>query len=158
MVWFYYMEGQPKVLIIEDDEFLSSLVKARLEKEGYEVRRVFDGLEAFELLREYTPDMIILDLIMPRMSGFELLEAISVDAQLNRIPVVTLTNLGQEEDIQKAKTLGVREYFIKARTSIDEIVKTVKNIVPLTVSAPATPVAPSGDAPPPIPPAATQIS
>ena len=133
------MAGQPKVLIIEDDEFLSSLVKARLEKDSFEVRRVFDGLEAFELLKEYRPDVIILDLIMPRMSGFELLETISVDAQLNTIPVIALTNLCQDEDIQKAKSLGVREYFIKARTSIDELVKTIKNVLPASADASSVP-------------------
>lgn len=124
------MSEAPKVLIIEDDEFLSSLVRARLEKEGFSAKRVFDGEEALNLLREFKPDIIILDLIMPRVSGFELLETMSVDAELSRIPVVVLTNLGQEEDMQKAKSLGAAEYFIKARTSIDEVIATVKRLLP----------------------------
>ena len=119
----------PKVLIAEDDHFLSSLLKARLDKEGFVVKTVFDGQEALNYLKEFLPNVIILDLIMPSVSGIEVLEQISIDPQYNKIPVIVLTNLGQEEDIQRAKQLGAAEYFVKARTSIDDVVVAIQNVL-----------------------------
>jgi len=118
-----------KVLIIEDDRFLSSLMKARLEKEGFSVTQAFNGEEAMDLLKKDQPDMIVLDLIMPRVSGFEFLENISVDPQISKIPVMILSNLGQESDIQKVKRLGAVQYFVKVKTSIDELVSHVKELL-----------------------------
>ena len=124
-----------KILIAEDDHFLSFLLRGRLEKENFLVRQVNDGQEALDLLKSEKPDLIVLDLIMPRLSGFELLEIISTDPELNKIPVIILSNLGQDEDIQKAKRLGAAEYFIKARSSVDEIVRTIKKFVGEHVTA-----------------------
>ena len=122
------MSESPKVLVIEDDRFLSSLLRGRMEKEGFTVKQSFDGEEAYALLKQFQPDVIITDLIMPRLSGFELLEKISIDPQFNRIPVIILSNLGQDSDIQKAKQLGVAEYFIKTKTSVEQVVGAVKNL------------------------------
>ncbi|MBI4094686.1 MAG: response regulator [Candidatus Liptonbacteria bacterium] len=122
------MLGTPKLLIAEDDRFLSSLLKARLEKDQFEVKIASDGEEVLEILKAFKPDIIVLDLIMPRLSGFEVLEALSVDPQYSSIPVIVLSNLSQESDMERAKQLGVAEYFIKARTSIDDLVKAVKNL------------------------------
>lgn len=118
-----------KILVIEDDRFLSSLMKARLEKEGYKVSQAFDGEEALSLLRQQKPDLIVMDLIMPKVSGFELLENVSVDPQLNHIPIMILSNLGQESDIEKVKRLGAAKYFVKVKTSIDELVSHVKEML-----------------------------
>ncbi len=123
------MADAPKVLIAEDDHFLSSLLKARLEKENFSVKQTFDGEETLSVLKEFEPDLIVLDLIMPRLSGFEFLEKISIDPQYNQIPVIVVTNLGQDNDVQKAKQLGVEEYFVKAKTSIDDLVTTIKGYV-----------------------------
>ncbi|MFA6354163.1 MAG: response regulator [Candidatus Paceibacterota bacterium] len=120
-----------KILVIEDDRFLSSLMKARLEKEGYKVSQAFDGEEALSLLRQQKPDLIVMDLIMPKVSGFELLENVSVDPQLNHIPIMILSNLGQESDIEKVKRLGAAKYFVKVKTSIDELVAHVKEMLNL---------------------------
>lgn len=117
-----------KILIIEDDHFLSSLMKARLEKEGFMITQAFDGEEALNLLKQLEPDLIVLDLIMPKVSGFELLENISVDPQISRIPVMILSNLGQDSDIEKVKRLGAVDYFVKVKTSIDDLVNHVKEI------------------------------
>ncbi|MEK7193591.1 MAG: response regulator [Patescibacteria group bacterium] len=122
-----------KVLIAEDDHFLSALLKARMDKEGFEVRQVFDGQEALDMLKEFHPTVIILDLIMPTLSGFEFLEQTSIDPQFNQIPVIILSNLGQDEDIQHAKQLGAKEYFVKARTSIDQVITVVKNLTQVKV-------------------------
>jgi DNA-binding response OmpR family regulator len=123
------MPGSTQILIIEDDRFLSSILKGRLEKEGFTVLQAFDGEEGLSVLRQGRPDLILLDLIMPKMSGFEVLQAISSDPELNTIPVMIASNLGQDSDIQKAKELGAIDYYVKVRTSIDELAQIVKNIV-----------------------------
>ncbi|MBI2033963.1 MAG: response regulator [Candidatus Liptonbacteria bacterium] len=122
-----------KILIIEDDHFLSMLMKARLEKEGFQVTQAFDGEEALNILKKDIPSLIILDLIMPKISGFEVMETISADPQYSKVPVIVLSNLGQESDIQKVKALGAVLHLTKVRTTIDDIVKGVKSLV-----APAT--------------------
>jgi len=124
------------IFIVEDDRFLSSLLKARLQRDGYTVTNAFDGIEAMDSLKTNAPDLIILDLIMPAMSGFEVLEAISIDPRLNQIPVFVLTNLAQEADVQKAKRLGAKEYFVKVRSSIDQIVTAVKRLVTSPAAVP----------------------
>jgi len=124
------MENQGiKILIIEDDRFLSSILKGRLEKEGFVVNQAFDGDEGLEALKQDRPDLVLLDLIMPKVSGFEVLEAMSTDPQLSGIPVMIASNLGQDSDIQKAKSLGAIEYYVKVRTSIDELAQMIKNLI-----------------------------
>jgi len=119
-----------KVMVIEDDRFLSTLVKARLEREGFTIAQAFDGEEALDLLRrESPPSLIILDLIMPKVTGFELLQTISITPGLASIPVVILSNLAQDSDIEKAKQLGAKEYFVKVKVSIDDLVGKIKALV-----------------------------
>jgi CheY-like chemotaxis protein len=130
-LWYDYI-GMPdaeKVLIIEDDKFLSSLIKGRLEKDSFPALQAFDGEEALQILKKERPALIILDLIMPKVSGFEVLEAISIDPQLNRIPVIILSNLAQDSDIEKAKRLGAVEYFVKIRVSIEDLIKKVESLI-----------------------------
>ena len=97
-----------KILIIEDDHFLSMLMKARLEKEGFQVTQAFDGEEALNMLKKDRPSLIILDLIMPRTSGFEVMETISVDPQFSKVPVIVLSNLGQESEHPESQSPGGR--------------------------------------------------
>ncbi len=123
------MPSEKTILIVEDDRFLSTLIKARLEKDGFKTIQVFDGEEARQLLKKERPDLIILDLIMPRVPGFELLEMISLDPGLNKTPVFILTNLAQESDIKKAKQFGAVDYFVKVRVSIEELATRVKAIL-----------------------------
>lgn len=123
------MATQKSVLVVEDDRFLSSLIKARLEKDGYVVTQAFDGEEAMNMLKKERPDLIVLDLIMPRMSGFEVLQMISMNPLLNQTPVIILSNLAQESDILKAKELGAIEYFVKIRVSIDDLVNKIKSVL-----------------------------
>lgn len=120
------MPDQKTILIIEDENFLSSLLKARLEKESFACVQAFDGEEAVNWLRNNRPDLIICDLILPKMSGFEVMEFISIDPQLATVPVVVLSNLAQESDVEKAKQLGAKEYFVKVRISTDDVIKRVK--------------------------------
>ncbi len=121
---------QKHILIVEDEIFLSNLLKLNLEKEGFEVTQVFDGKNVTkELLIGKKIDLILLDLILPDKNGFVLLEEIKKDPMLSKIPVVILSNLGQEEDILRGKKLGVKDYFVKAKESVESIVKKVKNIL-----------------------------
>ena len=123
------MAVDKKVMIIEDDRFLSSLIRARLEKDGFGVLQAFDGEEALGILKQEKPNLIILDLIMPRVTGFEVLEAISISPDLNKTPVVILSNLAQDSDVAKAKSLGAMEYFVKVRVSIDDVINKVETIL-----------------------------
>ena len=118
-----------KIMIIEDDRFLSSLMKARLEKEGFAVIQAFDGEEAMEMLKQELPSLVILDLIMPKVTGFEVLKSISVTPQLSKVPVVIVSNLAQDSDIEKARELGAKEYFVKVKVSIDDLVERIKTLV-----------------------------
>jgi len=120
----------PKVLLVEDDQFLSTLLKNRLEKEKFEVSLAHDGDEALTMLREQKPNIILLDIILPGKSGFEVLEEIHSDPQLmdkKDIPVIVISNLGQESDMARGKEFGVLDYFVKARISIDDLVGKVKS-------------------------------
>ena len=122
-------EELKRIMIIEDDKFLSSLIKVRLEREGLTVIQAFDGEEAIELLKTERPDLFVLDLIMPKVTGFEVLQAISMMPEFEKVPVIILSNLAQDSDIQKAKEFGAREYFIKVKISIDDILKKIKALV-----------------------------
>jgi two-component system, OmpR family, alkaline phosphatase synthesis response regulator PhoP len=120
-----------KILLVEDDQFLSSLLKTRLEKEKYDVTLAHDGDEALRVLRSQKPGLILLDIILPGKSGFEVLEEMRADPQLQdktSIPVIIISNLGQESDMERGKELGVADYFVKARISIDDLVKKVGNV------------------------------
>jgi len=123
------MADAHKVMIIEDDRFLSTVIKAQLEKNGVVVMQAFDGNEALELLRQDKPDLVILDLIMPKTTGFDVLRAISASESLKSIPVVVLSHLAQESDIAKAKSLGATQYFVKVKVSIDEVINKVKSLL-----------------------------
>jgi CheY-like chemotaxis protein len=123
------LEEKKKIVIVEDDRFLSLVLKGRLEKEGYNVIPAYDGEEGLVIIKKELPSLVVLDLVMPKMTGFELLERLSTDPQVSRIPVVVASNLGQESDIQKAKNLGVRDYYVKVQTSVDELVRMFKTIM-----------------------------
>lgn len=120
-----------KILLVEDDSFLSSLLKNRLEKKGLEVVLAKDGEEALGLLKTIKPSLILLDIILPKKNGFEVMEEIRSNQQMEpeKTPIIIISNLGQPEDIQKGLELGAIEYFIKAKISIDELVDKVKNFI-----------------------------
>ena len=118
-----------KILVVEDDPFLSNLLKIRLEKERLNVILVKDGDEALKKIQETDPDLILLDLILPKKSGFEVLQNISLDPNFKNKPVVIISNLGQTIDVQKAKELGAVEYFVKAKISIDDLILKIKEFI-----------------------------
>ncbi len=116
-----------KVLIIEDDKFLCKIYATKLTKEGIDAEFGLDGTEGMEKMRAHKPNLILLDLIMPKMDGFAVLEEMKADTSLKKIPVVVLSNLGQESDIAKAKKLGAKDYIVKSDTSIQDVVKKIKS-------------------------------
>jgi len=118
-----------KVLVVEDDQFLANAYKLKLTKSEYEVRVATDGEDALSQMAEDVPDIVLLDLIMPNMDGFATLDAMKKDEKLKSIPVVIASNLGQKEDIDRAKSLGAVDFIIKSNVSIEEIVQKVKSIV-----------------------------
>lgn len=117
------------VLVVEDDIFLAQLLTNRISKSGVRVLRAGDGEEGLAILRAEKPNLMLLDLILPKKSGFELLEEMRTDPALQDIPVIIVSNLGQESDIKKGRDLGAVEYFVKAKTSIDGLVERVKTIL-----------------------------
>lgn len=121
----------PKILLVEDDPFLSSLLKNRLQKESIEVNYAIDGEEAVNFLKTNVPDLVLLDIILPKKSGFEVMEEIKNNPQTQGkdIPVIIISNLGQPEDVLRGQTLGAIEYFIKAKTSIDELIGKIKTFL-----------------------------
>ncbi|HEY4482560.1 MAG TPA: response regulator [Candidatus Paceibacterota bacterium] len=122
--------ARKSILIVEDDRFLREIAGQKLEAEGFVVKSATTGKEALGLLETGPrPDIIVLDLILPGMSGYEILESIKKQERLKDIPVLILSNLGQEEDIDKAKKLGATDYLVKAHFSFAEIIKKIREIV-----------------------------
>ncbi len=115
-----------KVLIIEDDRFLSKIYASKLSKEGIEADFALDGEEGIEKAKAEKPKLILLDLIMPKMDGFAVLEAMAADAKLKAIPVIVLSNLGQDEDVERAKKLGAKDFLVKSDSSIQSVVEKIK--------------------------------
>lgn len=120
------MSKKQKVLIVEDDKFISRAHGNGLEQAGYEVLVATDGVEAEKMIKKKKPDLIILDLIIPKKDGFDLLKNIKKDSKLKKIPVLILSNLGQDSDIEKGKKLGAEDYLIKSDYSMKEVVEKVK--------------------------------
>lgn len=118
-----------KILFIEDDENLVSSVKTFIEKEGYDFSSAFDGEEGMLKVKSAQPDLILLDIILPKKNGFEVLKELKENPELKNIPVVILTNLEQESDIEKALSLGAYTYLVKANYSLEEMVRKVKEIL-----------------------------
>lgn len=117
------------ILVAEDDKFYANIYKTKLAKEGYEVVVVGDGEQAIKLARQKKPDLILLDLVMPVKDGFETLKELKADANLKSVKVIVLSNLGQEEDIKKAKELGAVDYIVKANVSIGQMMSKIKSFI-----------------------------
>jgi DNA-binding response OmpR family regulator len=118
-----------KILVVEDDKFLRELIKRKLISENFEVGEAVDGEEALRKVKEEKPDLILLDLILPSIDGFEVLSRLKEDPNSTSIPVIILSNLGQREDIEKGLKLGATDYLVKAHFTPGEIIEKIKNIL-----------------------------
>ena len=117
------------ILIIEDDKFLRELVIRKLIKEGYETSEAVDGEEGIKKIKEEKPDLILLDLILPGIDGFEVLSKMREDPALAQIPVIILSNLGQKDDVEKGLKMGAIDYLIKAHFTPGEIIEKIKVVL-----------------------------
>ena len=117
------------VLVVEDDKFLRELLVHKLVSEGFDVENAIDAEAAFTILGKRTPNIILLDLILPGIDGFEILKRIKAEPKTARVPVIILSNLGQKEDLDKAMALGAKDFMVKANFTLDEIVVKVRGIV-----------------------------
>jgi len=123
-----------KILIVEDDRLLVTMYKQKFEKDGYEVSTAFDGVEGLKKIREEKPTLVLLDIMMPKMHGLEVLEETKRDPETKDIPIVLLTNLARgEEDINRGLELGAIAYLVKSQLRPSQVVAKVKEL--LTASA-----------------------
>lgn len=118
-----------KVLVAEDDAFLSKAYAAKLKKEKFEVILASDGDEVLNKIKAESPDIVLLDIVMPKKNGFDVLYEIKQGQKTKEIPVVILSNLGQEEDIKRGKDLGADDYLIKSNIAIGDIVSKIKQVM-----------------------------
>ena len=118
-----------KILIIEDDKFLRELISQKLEREGYDICEAIDGEEGIKEVKKENPDLVLLDLILPGIDGFEVLAQMKKEPALAKIPVIILSNLGQKEDIEKGINLGANDYLIKAHFTPNEIIEKIQAVL-----------------------------
>jgi len=118
-----------KILLVEDDPFLSEMYTTKLTADGFEVELASDGKEALKKISATKPDLVLLDIVLPKMDGFEVLETMKKDPAMSQIIVIALTNLGQKEEVEKGLALGADDYIIKAHYTPSEVVNKVKQIL-----------------------------
>ena len=115
-----------KILFIEDESALQKTFGDILKNKGYEVIKALDGESGLRSAKEERPDLILLDLILPRMDGFNVLKGLKASEETKNIPVIILTNLEETEDIQKALELGATTYLVKSSYTLEEVVKKIE--------------------------------
>jgi len=115
-----------KILIIEDEKIMLNLLRDKLEREGYDVSIAHNGEEGLEKMKEVSPDIILLDIIMPKMGGFEVMEEMAKSEKLKNIPVIVISNSGQPVELEKVKNLGARDWLIKTEFDPQEVLQKVK--------------------------------
>lgn len=118
-----------KILFIEDDPFLSEIYMTKFEEVGYDIDISNDGEEGLKKIRENKPDIVLLDIVLPKRSGLEILEEIKNDSTLKHIPVLILSNLGMDQNFDKAKSLGAAGYLVKSQYTPSEVVAEVERIL-----------------------------
>lgn len=115
-----------KLVLVEDEEILQGVLKEKFEEAGFEMFVAADGEAAIPLIQEINPKIIILDLLLPKKDGFAVLYELKADSSLKNIPVIILSNLGQDEEIKRALRLGAMDYFVKTQHPIKEVVEKIK--------------------------------
>lgn len=117
---------KPHILIAEDDTFLAHIYQETFEHEGYKVSVVYNGESALRDIKKKMPQLVVLDILLPKKDGFTILEALNADKKVAHIPVIIVTNLGQREDVEKGKKLGASAYLIKAHTTPKDLLRTAQ--------------------------------
>src|SRR3989338_11008797 len=117
-----------RILIIEDDTFFQNFYQTKLEEKGFQIDIASNGNEGLNKIYSLKPDLIILDLIMPEKDGFEVLQILSQNTDLKKIPVLVFSTLGQESDVQKAKQLGASDYVNKSFLDLDKLISKIYSV------------------------------
>ena len=123
------MDNQTKILVVEDDKFLARAYQVKLEKVGFDMRLAGDGEEAIQILHEFKPDVIVLDLVMPRKDGFATLSEIKANPEWKDIPVIISSSLSQKEDIDKGLSMGAKDFIIKSDISLEDLIEKIKSVI-----------------------------
>lgn len=118
-----------KIVLCEDDQFISNMYVTKLQLSGFEIHHAEDGEVGVTMIKEVKPDLILLDILMPKKSGFEVLEEIKADPTTKDIPVILLTNLSQKEDVDRGLQLGAKDYLIKAHFTPREVVEKINKVL-----------------------------
>ncbi len=116
-----------KILVVEDDTYLANAYRVKLSKAGFEVKSAFDGDEALELMQTFIPDLILLDIVMPKKDGFATLQEIKANEKWKNIPVILATNLGQKEDREKGVQLGASAFITKTDLSLNDLIQKIQS-------------------------------
>lgn len=119
--------GTKKILLVEDDDALASVYTTRLEAEGFNTKRVPNGEDALAAAIQYKPDLILLDVMMPKVSGFDVLDILRNTPETANVKVIILTALSQDSDKERAESLGVDDYLVKSQVVIADVVERIKN-------------------------------
>lgn len=141
-----YMKPKKKILIIEDETILGELLREKLGAEGYDASWEVDGEAGIAAMRKTKPDMVLLDIVMPKKDGYEVLKDMRADSALAHIPVIVISNSGQPIEIRKILDLGVKDYIVKAQFSPAEVLEKVRKYMTET-AAPAAVQTPPGGGP-----------
>lgn len=124
------MPDQSKILLVEDDPMVVRMYQRKLNIDGFHLTLAYNGEEGMSALGKEVPDIILLDIMMPKMNGIEMLKNVRADQRLKDIPVVMLTNLGDRpEDIQKCKDMGASDYWVKANIPLNEMTERIKKVL-----------------------------
>lgn len=118
-----------KLLLVEDDTFLAGIYVSKFDQAGFDTLLAIDGVTGLELAQKELPDVIILDILLPKMDGFEVLERLKADPKTKNIPVILLTNLSQQEDVERGLRLGAADYLIKAHFVIEDIIAKINKVL-----------------------------
>jgi len=117
------------ILIVEDDKFLRELLTRKLDSVGFQISTAIDGHDALKKIKDELPQIILLDLVLPGVDGFEILKQIKEDPKTSKIPVIILSNLGQKEEVEKGIKLGADDYLVKAHFTPDEIIGKIEAVL-----------------------------
>jgi two-component system phosphate regulon response regulator PhoB len=121
------MDSKKKILLVEDDTALAAVYRARLELEGFDIREVNNGEDALSATLDYKPDLILLDAMMPKISGFDVLDILRNTPETANVRIIMLTALSQPKDKERAEGLGVDDYMVKSQVVIGDVVARVKH-------------------------------
>lgn len=118
-----------KILLVEDEPFLTDIYTTKLEKSGYKVKLVTEGDKVLDALEEFKPNLLVLDIILPNLDGWEVLKKMREKEEFKKLPVIILSNLSQKQEVMKGLDLGATKYLIKAHYTPTELVEEIKKIL-----------------------------